>query len=606
MQPLCLLERISNRNTANELTEMLAKFFDSASEIDLGPNYPMSYPSLFLTDNAPQLQTAIIRVCNRSAYAKHSVKGHPRILYSQIIGRVLLKFECLASSKAWDQTQVSVIAYELMSSVRRLGIVTFVKACTSHVFRAARDWAKKNLSSKPMQNLISMFFDWMTKAKKLSETMVLLEMIISFLERSSTTVNVGDKTWTEDSPVVELSSAEANMSDQMMREVSHRVQQYIDDEARRITTKFGATETTELWKSCDGQEWPSLYDCSALRSRLQEKIQRECCHAVLVEKKRTDDGIVQGSFLVNVVFGRSPSSKESPDGRRKVFSYKTTLTLPVEGSSFPLDFLSITDQLSATGYVKRTWYNQVAIWSHGIITLLEYDMQMPLENSNQYCESVIKELKINHCGRNGAPEEDWGLYVCRRWDDIHLTISAVMRDLRSVNDRAIAAQLESRDRRMLPCATSNTKCQLTTVERTASKSNTAGTTPGNPATTGAAEMAFSEDTAETVWDRGCSRGTRQNQDVNAYWRKRVGRTYREQNNYRGTKPPSATCIYAEAKKANCGREIDGFRYQSFLKWYTGKMDLRPNQKGYQQRRDWIFAYIEKSPSTEQLALGGSE
>jgi hypothetical protein len=70
--------------------------------------------------------------------------------------------------------------------------------------------------------------------------------------------------------------------------------------------------------------------------------------------------------------------------------------------------------LTVANYLRGTWMKNTALWSRGVVDLVESALDMDIEGNNQFSEAVFRHVKheqdVEHVSNPGD-------YVLHRWED---------------------------------------------------------------------------------------------------------------------------------------------------------------------------------------------
>jgi hypothetical protein len=327
------------------------------------------------TDCSPQLESAIL-----AAWAREGMITS-RIEYGNLVLICLLHYDKLIADDPDDPAK-QVLAAKTVHAKLECRVGVLLKECTSHVFRAPRNWIHQHKgtefskSSKDrFYSLLSASFASILKDNRISEAIVRVSVILAVLEtKRFETPSFSDTT---------------------------AIDAFVGSESKKLHVY-----STETVKSCNDQH---LLLHEPIVERAKSLLKHSCVYLSAV---CTDDttGATMGTLHCSVVYGH-----EIVDGDLTGMvegGFNVGVKLPHNGDKGIKN--PLYSQTVAT-YLRTIWLKKISFWSRGIVDLAEKAKDMAIDPTNQLIEAIFKNVKhgqdvFQHVG-------DPGQYVLHRMDD---------------------------------------------------------------------------------------------------------------------------------------------------------------------------------------------
>jgi len=565
------------------------------------PSYPLAPPELALVDCAGQCQAALmfsfnkeVRLLGFDRFEKHK---NGRIYYCNILFRVLLGFsrskmilegatldpsEMMTRSKNVS-CEVSRMAKELHRSLKQFGIVTIVKVCRSHVWRAARDWgAGKN---PVIKSLCSQTLDWASDVDCLAEAVCIMCVAMAALKINS--VSVSKKYFNNTKTPKGKEMAMKKLMEDDVAQCVDNVQRFMEKETMLLLNNHSHSEISETY-AYSANEWPCFHPEILERAMTEISGSLVIAHMFHQTKKDTSDenqknGESASDILVQIVLGKRRA--KATDIEDDYYDENRVVRFSVEQpvTCICLDF-PIQDSSVASNYLNTTWMPTIAMWSRCSVNLLECSLGIPeMEGSNQYAEGSMRDFKANHTAIESS--RDLVVYYRNRYDHVIKSAAVFASNLRELNHtleqyqsrRHYSAKNYARAPIVLPDSEKAPKkiridgnCNVEDVDLSdcqkayLEENETTGFGRGGVATASAWNTSMREQLQEKYFDLQSNDGSRSSKDV-----------------------VKAAPLFELMEKmtGSVGTEYN-FSYSTFNKWYTGrKTNCSVKQK------HWILNFL---------------
>ena len=446
MSPLLVAEHISNLNNGLTLHDFLKLIKDSLYRLVGAESSELPNPLLGLTDCSAAIQSAFLMTFPGT----ESETSSCRIVYANTISTHCRYFDTLAfryfrtshgvtgdrtKNSQQQDTAIRESAVIVINSMRR-NCGVFLKECRAHVYRAASAWPKLKLKVGPggvsnsdvksrIMRIIASNFHMLTKEKFFTIVIVKWALLVALFtvksfacpkkfdqssprlaHRSQTELSEEDDN--HDAVVNFIYQTACEIQINTLGEVEARVfpAKKISDQYDRLWETLVMKAETFLMNNC------SCYlvlesDCNAdttitgnnpLVPVSQPSTETLCLsvvysswHTLVTES--TNNNSDNGEHQEEDKDGPDILTKDDSKSRPTMFKQgglRVPVTIPADkGTTIPNPLHSP----AVAKYLTSTWSNQVPIWSHAIIFVLEQGMNMSLPGSNQGSEGFFCNAK---------------------------------------------------------------------------------------------------------------------------------------------------------------------------------------------------------------------
>ena len=410
ISPIDIAERISTVNTADTYFRLFWEFMRdviSQSNASTDDERRQLYPLLCLTGCSPELESGAL-----GGFTPDGCLQRERLHYSNIVLCYLLWFDHERRQKHF--TSKKDLALSIVERMRTHGGVSiFLKQRKSHVYRAPERWLAKQSKKIPklatfrqqFGGILKAAFRTFTEEREISVVIVSFSVLVAFFQterfvvESNAYFGASSEVQSQGSDTeIDKETKHFDVISEFIKEESSKIQFKSVEDAEKVVQDHETIRTQHI----------SLHQTAGIIERAKKLLQKNCCTFYLHGKSVDGQTFGQlGTLRTSYVLGWKMNRTTEQREMWKEGGIDLSVSLPFDGKRGVRNPLHSPEMVD---YLIQTWLAKPALWSHGIIDVLNDAFDLDIDDNNQLKEDsgVRRQLDIE-----GAAE-----YMRHRYDQV--------------------------------------------------------------------------------------------------------------------------------------------------------------------------------------------